>query len=100
MPTFICHTFLNILAGFMPKPANNTYWNKTQWEASAAGDVDERMWTGPPIEAASSLIPGKETYDYGHMHDNPPLAMQSIDYNHMSDFAYNQVNYMYVAQDY
>lgn len=76
--------------GFIQKPVNNAYWNKSQWEASAAGDIDERLWPGPPIEPTSPLIAGKETYDYGHMHDNPPLAMQSIDYNHMSEFSYNQ----------
>lgn len=78
-------------APFVPKTTDNSFWNKPQWEASAANDVDERIWTAPTVEPTAPLLAGKETFDYGHMHDNAPLAMQSIDYNHMSDFSYNQV---------
>ncbi|GFS32017.1 uncharacterized protein NPIL_703901 [Nephila pilipes] len=82
-------------APFVPKTTDNNFWNKSQWEASAANDVDERLWTAPTVEPAAPLLAGKETFDYGHMHDNAPLAMQSIDYNHMSDFSYNQASCVY-----
>ncbi|GIY57141.1 hypothetical protein CDAR_466792 [Caerostris darwini] len=80
-------------APFIQESTDNNFWNKSQWETNTSNDVDERLWSAPPVEPAVStpLLAGKETFDYGHMHDNPPLAMQSIDYNHMSDFTYNQV---------
>ncbi|GFW27446.1 uncharacterized protein TNCV_162902 [Trichonephila clavipes] len=82
-------------APFIPKTTDNSFWSESQWETSAANDVDERIWTAPAVEPTAPLLAGKETFDYGHMHDNAPLAMQSIDYNHMSDFSYNQASCVY-----
>lgn len=95
----VYHNSVLFKGGFVQKPVNNAYWNKPQWEPSAP-EVDERLWQGPPIEPVPSLIAGKETYDYGHMHDNQPLAMQSIDYNHMSEFSYNQVKSLCIVYRY
>ncbi|GBM20738.1 hypothetical protein AVEN_105966-1 [Araneus ventricosus] len=84
--------FENEPVPFVPKTTDNSsYWNKPQWEANVPNDVEDRLWAPPPVEPVTSILPGKETFDYGHVHDNPPLAMQSIDYNHMSDFSYNQM---------
>ncbi|KAF8774787.1 Arginine/serine-rich protein PNISR like protein [Argiope bruennichi] len=84
--------FENEPVPFVSKTTDNSnFWNKSQWEASVPNDVDERLWAPPPVEPTVPVLPGKETFDYGHVHDNPPLTMQSIDYNHMSEFSYNQM---------
>ncbi|XP_071038183.1 arginine/serine-rich protein PNISR isoform X2 [Parasteatoda tepidariorum] len=74
---------------FMPKSGETNFWSKPQW--SGSNNVEERLWNAPVEPVAPPIIGGKETFDYGHVHDNPPLAMQTIDYNHMSDYPYNQV---------
>lgn len=80
---------------YQVRQSDGTYWTNQEWERSAAHDIDERLWNPPPLDPMAPGQMSKETFDYGHLPDNPPLQMHTVDYNHVSDqFAFNQVIYL------